>query len=221
MKYIQIALDGPAGAGKSTIAKLLAKALQYTYIDTGAMYRAVTLKAIENNIDLKDEAAFDFIYSTIFEFKNGHLFMDGKDVSLRIRNHDVSNNVSLVSSYLSVRKQLVLAQQIMAKNDNVVMDGRDIGYMVLPNAQFKFYITASIEERARRRHQDNIARGLKSDINTLFKEIERRDHLDSTRKHSPLKPASDAVILDTSNLSIEDVTALITLRIREVENHGI
>ena len=221
MKYVQIALDGPAGAGKSTIAKLVAKALKYTYIDTGAMYRAITLKALIKRIDLNDETQFDFIYTTEFEFKDGVLFMDGIDISERIRNNDVSNNVSLVSSYYTVRKQLVLSQQIMAKNDNVVMDGRDIGYIVLPQAQFKFFITASIEERAKRRHQDNLKRGIKSDLSLLKEEIKRRDYLDSNRKHSPLKPADDAEIIDTSHLNIEEVTALITLRIREVENHGI
>jgi len=221
MKYIQIAVDGPAGAGKSTIAKLIAKELNYTYIDTGAMYRAITLKAIENNIDLHDESKFDFIYSTAFRFDNGHIIMDGVDVSNRVRNNDVSNNASLVSSYLSVREQLVAVQQKMANNQNVVMDGRDIGYKVLPDAPFKFFLTASIDERASRRHKDNIQRGIESNIDTLRAEIARRDYLDTTREHSPLKPASDAEIIDTSHLTIEQVVNLITLRIREVENHGI
>jgi len=221
MRYVQVAIDGPAGAGKSTIAKLVAKGLNYTYIDTGAMYRAVTLKALENNFDLEDESKFDFIYHTKFEFVGDHLYLDGIDISERVRNHDVSNNVSLVSSYLSVRQELVKVQQKMALSDNVVMDGRDIGYIVLPNADFKFFLTASIEERAKRRHYDNVNRGIKSDFDLLKTEIARRDYLDTTREHSPLKAADDAIIIDTSDLTVQEVVASITLRIREVENYGI
>ncbi len=217
MEYTQIAVDGPAGAGKSTIAKKIAKALNFTYIDTGAMYRAITLKAIENDIDLNDETQFDFIYSTNFKFVDGHLFVDGIDVSQRVRNNDVSNNASKVSSYLSVRKKLVEVQQKMAGKENVVMDGRDIGYVVLPNAKFKFFLTASIDERANRRHKDNQERGISSDLELLKTEIARRDYLDTTREHSPLKPADDAIIIDTSHLTIDEVVTLITLRIREVE----
>ncbi|AIO19355.1 Cytidylate kinase [Candidatus Izimaplasma bacterium HR1] len=221
MKYIQIAIDGPAGAGKSTIAKLVAEKLNFTYIDTGAMYRAITLKAIESKIDLEDESKFDFIYTTTFEFKNTHLFMDGVDISERIRNHDVSNNVSLVSSYFSVRKELVKIQQEMAKHDSIVMDGRDIGYIVLPKANYKFFLTASIDERANRRQLDNEKRGLKSNLDLLKTEIARRDHFDTTREHSPLKAADDAVIIDTSHLTIEEVVSSITLRIREEEFYGV
>ena len=221
MKHIQIAVDGPAGAGKSTIAKLLAKELNYTYIDTGAMYRAITLKAIENDIDINIETKFDFIYKTNFQFKKDNLFMDSVNVSQRVRKNDVSNNVSQVSSYLSVREKLVSVQQAMAKNENIVMDGRDIGYKVLPNADFKFFLTASIEERAERRHKDNLEREIESDINLLRTEIARRDYLDTTREHSPLKPADDAIIIDTSHLTIDEVVTLITLRIREVDNSGI
>lgn len=218
---MQIALDGPAGAGKSTIAKIVSQQLNYMYIDTGAMYRAITLKAILNGIDLQDETQFDFIYDTHFIFKNGHLLMDGENISDRIRDNDVSNNVSLVASYLSVRKQLVLSQQKMARNHNVVMDGRDIGTVVLPKADFKFYITASIETRAIRRHKDNLNRNIESNLEVLKEEIKQRDLYDSTRKHSPLKPALDAQTIDTSEMSITDVVALITLKIREVEIHGI
>lgn len=221
MTYVQVAIDGPAGAGKSTIAKLVAKGLDYTYIDTGAMYRAVTLKAIENNFDLEDESKFDFIYHTKFEFINDLLYMDDVNISERVRNHDVSNNVSLVSSYLSVREELVKVQQKMALSDNVVMDGRDIGYIVLPNADFKFFLTASIEQRAIRRHIDNENRGIKSDFELLKTEIARRDYLDTTREHSPLKAAEDAIIIDTSDLSVQEVISSITLRIRKVENYGV
>lgn len=217
MRYIQIAIDGPAGAGKSTIAKLIAKNLNYVYIDTGAMYRAITLKALQLQINLQDEDAFKEILDTKFEFIDGHLFMDDEDVSDQIRTHKVSNNVSLVSSYFSVREQCVKIQREIASTNNIVMDGRDIGYKVLPNADFKFFLTASIEERALRRYKDNQARGIKSDFEILKEKIAMRDHLDSTRKHSPLKPADDAIIIDTSALTIEQVVDKITNTIKEVE----
>ncbi len=220
MRYKQIAIDGPAGAGKSTIAKLIAKELQYVYIDTGAMYRAMTLKAITNNLDLEDEEALSVILNTKFKFIDGNLYMDDIDVSDKIRTHKVSNNVSLVSSYLSIRKQCVKIQREIANTNNIVMDGRDIGYKVLPNADFKFFLTASIVERANRRYKDNIKRGIKSDYEVLKEKIAQRDHYDSTREHSPLKPADDAVILDTSDLTIEQVVETITNKIKEVENNG-
>ena len=217
MKYTQIAIDGPAGAGKSTIAKQVAKDLGYVYIDTGSMYRAITLKAIENGIDLNNEKEFDFVHNTDFRFEGSHLFMDDKDVSTTVRDNDISNNVSLVSSYLSVRNQLVEIQKKMAEKNHVVMDGRDIGTVVLKNAQFKFFLTASIEERARRRHIDNQKRGITSSFELLKQEIARRDTFDTTREHSPLKAADDAIIIDTSHMTINQVVETITTRIREVE----
>lgn len=221
MKHMQIALDGPAGAGKSTIAKLVAKELGFTYIDTGAMYRGVTLKAMNLRIPLEQETAYDFLEDTTFEFDDGHLLMDGVDVSNQVRSTEISNNVSLVSSFLYVRKTLVRIQQQMAEKVSVVMDGRDIGFKVLPNADYKFFLTASIEERATRRHQDNLKRNIPSNIEQLKEEIARRDYLDTTREHSPLRPAFDALIVDTSHMSIQEVVAFITNKIREVENNGI
>ena len=217
MKHIQIAIDGPAGAGKSTIAKLIAKNLNFIYIDTGAMYRAITLKAMDLNVDLHDEKSFDFVNNTKFEFKNGQLHMDGIDVSHKIRETKVSNHVSLVSSYFSVRQNLVKMQHSMVNSHSVVMDGRDIGYKVLPNADYKFFLTASIKQRAKRRHLDNLERKIASDIFTIEIEIERRDYLDTTREHSPLKAADDAIMVDTSELNIEQVVKLITQRVREEE----
>ena len=220
MNYIQIAIDGPAGAGKSTIAKLIAEYMNYIYIDSGAMYRAITLKAINLGIDLEDERQYDFVKTTKFSFLNGTLFMDGVDVSHDIRENEISNNVSLVSSYFFVREELVRAQQDLAKNHNVVMDGRDIGYNVLPDAKHKFYLTASIKKRAQRRNLDNKTRNIKTDLELIEKEIERRDFLDTTRKYSPLKAADDAVIIDTSDLSIDQVVKLITQKIMEDEKNG-
>jgi cytidylate kinase len=215
MSHIQIAVDGPAGAGKSTIAKLIAKELNYIYVDTGAMYRAITLKAIKLHIDLSDDTKYDFIDDTKFEFIDDLLYMDDTNVEHEIREAIITNNVSLVSSHLSVRERLVQRQFDMAQNNNVVMDGRDIGYKVLPNARFKFFLTASIEERANRRHKENVSRNIKSDIHVIEEEIKRRDHFDQTRKHSPLRPADDAEIIDTSHLTINEVVSLITEKIRE------
>ncbi len=220
MNYIQIAIDGPAGAGKSTIAKLIAEHLNYIYIDSGAMYRAITLKAINLGIDLEDEHKYGFVKETNFKFLNGTLFMDDVDVSHDIRENNVSNNVSLVSSYFFVREELVRAQQVLAENHNIVMDGRDIGYKVLPDAKYKFYLTASIKKRAERRNLDNKERNIKSNLEIIEKEIKRRDFLDSTRKCSPLKAADDAVIIDTSDLSIDQVVKLITDKIMEDEKNG-
>ena len=220
MKNIQIAIDGPAGSGKSTIAKLVAKAFNYTHIDTGAMYRAITLKAMRLNIDLSNEDAFDFIDQTRFDYKDGNLYMDNVDVSTEIRSREVSNNVSLVSSHFIVRDKTVKRQQELSKNLNVVMDGRDIGYNVLPQADYKFYLTANVETRARRRFKENLERGIHSTLKELQTEIATRDAFDSSRVHSPLKPADDAIIIDTSDMSIEDVIETIKAKVREDEKYG-
>ncbi len=217
MKTVQIAIDGPAGAGKSTIAKRIAESFNYVYIDTGAMYRAITLKAMRLNLDFDDPDGFGFIDSTDFAYHEGKLIMDGEDVSDRIRSRDISNNVSLVSSYLSVRKKTVKRQQEIAQNINVVMDGRDIGTNVLVNAQYKFFLTASVQTRARRRYKENLERGIMSTLEDLQREIEMRDQFDSTREHSPLKAASDAIVIDTSNMSIDEVVTIIKRKVREDE----
>jgi len=217
MKTLQIAIDGPAGAGKSTIAKLVANLFDFTYIDTGAMYRAITLKAMNNSIDLYDESAFDFIDQTRFDYKENNLFMDNVDVSEAIRSREVSNNVSLVSSHLIVREKLVNQQRALANNLNVVMDGRDIGYHVLPNADFKFFLTADVETRAKRRFRENLKRGIHIPLKELEKEIMTRDDFDSNRKHSPLKPAEDAIIIDSSEMTISEVVKFIETKVREEE----
>ena len=218
---MQVAVDGPAASGKSTIAKQTAFALGFTYIDTGAMYRAVTLKAIRRKLNLTVESSFSFVPDTQFQFDHGHIWMDGEDVTHHVRETDISNNVSLVSSYLSVREHLVAIQQKMAEHTNVVMDGRDIGTKVLPDADVKIFLTASIEERAKRRHLDNLSRGIASDLDALKEDIARRDDFDTHRQHSPLMAAQDAIIIDTSHMTIDDVVAHIIEIIGEVEKHGV
>ncbi len=209
MKHHALAIDGPAGAGKSTVAKMLAKRLGYTYIDTGAMYRATTLKALKLKIDLEDPEAFRFLDETTMEFRDGVLYMDGEDVTNKIRANAVSNNVSVVASHIPVRNRLVELQQKIARGANVVMDGRDIGTIVLPAADLKIFMTATVEERARRRHEENLMLGIDSDLNRLIREIERRDRIDSSRSYNPLKQAEDAVYLDTSHLDIKAVAQTI------------
>ena len=214
IRNLQIAIDGPAASGKSTVATIVAKKLGFTHIDTGSMYRAITLEALNRNIDIQDEANFDFVKDLSFEFIDDHLHMNGVDVSKDVRTHKVSNNVSLVSSYISIRKECVRFQRSIAEKEDIVMDGRDIGTVVLPDADFKFFLVASIEKRAQRRYEDNLKRGIESDIEIIKEKIAERDHFDSNRIHSPLKPAKDAFIIDTSDLTIEQVVALITNKIR-------
>ena len=206
MNHHALAIDGPAGAGKSTVAKLLARKLGYTYIDTGAMYRATTYKALRLKVDLNDPEAFGFLDTTEMTFSNGLLWMDGENVAEKIRTHVVSNNVSVVASHVPVRNKLVALQQKIARTADVVMDGRDIGTVVLPDADLKIFMTATVEERARRRYEEEIANGFESDYQKILKDIERRDRIDSSRSYNPLRQAPDAVYLDTSNLDIEQVS---------------
>ncbi|WP_274309696.1 (d)CMP kinase [Solibacillus daqui] len=208
-KKIQIAIDGPAGAGKSTIAKIVAEALQFTYIDTGAMYRAVTYKALNENIQLHDAQAIESMlnHTTIAlqPSEQGQLvFVDGEDVSQAIRSNDVTSNVSEVAAHANIREILVAMQQKLAANGGVVMDGRDIATHVLKDAELKIFMSATVEERARRRFLDNERRGIESTIELLQQEIALRDKLDSEREASPLIQAEDALFLDTTNLSIDE-----------------
>ena len=225
MNYHAIAIDGPAGAGKSTVAKQLAKKLAYTYIDTGAMYRAATYKALKLKVDLNDPEAFHFLDDTEMNFIEGVLYLDGIDITKKIRSNQVNNHVSLVASHIPVRNKLVDIQQKIAKSSHVVMDGRDIGTVVLPDADLKIFLTASVEERARRRHEENLTLGIESDYQTLIHDIERRDRIDSSRAYNPLKQAQDAIYLDSSRIGIEDVIDLIyqmfqKIIIQEGGNHG-
>lgn len=205
MPGYKLAIDGPAGSGKSTISSLIAKKLGWTHIDTGAMYRAVTLQAIEKNIDLNNEMSYRFLETSNIHYDHDRIYIDERDVTEAIRNEAVTNNVSLVSSFPYVRSKLVELQKNAAKNGNIVMDGRDIGTVVLPNADLKIFLTANVEERAHRRHKEQMKKGKASDMSKVIEDILRRDQKDSTRKESPLRIANDAVILDTTYLTIEQV----------------
>ena len=201
-----IAVDGPAGAGKSTIAKKIAEILQVEYIDTGAMYRALTLKIIKAGVDSKDiKNIIKIINSTSIYFKDNHIFLDGTRVDEEIRKNIINNNVSNVAKIKEVREEMVKVQQKMAKESNIIMDGRDIGTVVLPNANFKFFVTASVEERARRRYKELLERNEKNiSYEQTLAEIIERDKIDSTRKVAPLKKAADAFEIDTTNKTIEE-----------------
>ncbi len=207
MKKINIAIDGPSAAGKSTIAKKVCELLNYVHLDTGAMYRCVGLKAKLNNISYEDEEALcEMLKNTeIVLTPDGKIFMDGEDVSEEIRADDVSLAASDVSKHKNVRSDLVKRQQEMAKDKGFIMDGRDIGTVVLKDAELKIYLTASAESRALRRYKQNIELGLPvTDVETIAEEIRQRDYQDMHRENSPLTKAEDAIELDTSDLTIEE-----------------
>ncbi len=209
MKYHSIAIDGPAGAGKSTVAKNLASKLNYIYIDTGAMYRATTYKAISLGIELSNPYSFSFLDNTKFVFKSGELYMDSVNMTVLNRRKEVSDNVSLVSSHVPVRNKLVMLQQAIAYNHNIVMDGRDIGTVVLQDANLKIFLNASVKVRAQRRHDELKQFGIKFPLPELIEDIKRRDDLDSSRDYNPLRQAEDAILIDTSDISIDEVTDLL------------
>lgn len=212
MKYkdLKIAIDGPASSGKSTIAKLLADEFQLVYVDTGAMYRTLTYLALKNNVEVNDEKRLAaLLKETEITFKRNknsqEVFANEENVTEAIRQNDVTNNVSIVSSFPKVREELVHRQQIIAEQSGVVMDGRDIGTVVLPNADVKIFLVASVGERAERRYLENKEKGIESNFDRLKQEIIDRDEYDTNRKESPLKQAEDAVRLDTTSLSIPEV----------------
>lgn len=207
MKKLVVAIDGPAAAGKSTVAKMVAKKIGATYIDTGAMYRAVTYFALSQNIDPKDESA---VVSLLPKLKldikeDERIFLNGTDVTKQIRSIEVNDNVSYVASYKDIRLALVDIQRKMSESISVVMDGRDIGTYVLPNADIKIFQVASVGTRALRRYKENISKGIQCELEDIEIGLKKRDHIDSTRTFAPLKPADDSIVLDTSNLSIEEV----------------
>ncbi|UFT97641.1 (d)CMP kinase [Radiobacillus kanasensis] len=207
---LAIAIDGPAAAGKSTVAKQVAKHLSYIYIDTGAMYRAITYKALQHNLDLEDEqSVYELLLQTeinLVQSEGGQIVLiDRQGVTDEIRNQDVTNSVSIVAKHALVRQEMVARQQALAAQRGVVMDGRDIGTHVIPDAEVKVFLVASVEERAIRRHQENVKKGFPSELRRLKEEIAARDKLDSEREVSPLIKAKDAVEIDTTSLSIQEV----------------
>lgn len=219
---LQIAIDGPAGAGKSTIAKIVAKKLHLFYIDTGAMYRAIAYKALKSGAPLNDESKISQIAKTtkvVLDHSDERLvWCDGENVTQAIRNPEISRAVSVVASYQGVRERLVELQRMEAKRGGVVMDGRDIGTHVLPDADYKFFLTATSEERARRRWVELSKAGNIVTYDEVARDMLKRDRSDTEREVSPLRPAQDAIILDTTGLSVEELVAEIIMLTQEDES---
>lgn len=201
MSNFIIALDGPSGSGKSTIANILAKKLKISYLNTGSMYRALTLYFLENGIENEDQIDIDFLKNIKIDINEDRVFLNGKDVSEEIRNKIVTENVSWVSSIPLVRKYLVDLQRKISENKSIILDGRDIGTVVFPNAKYKFFLVASSEIRAKRRYEQN---EIDKSLEEIQKDIEKRDYIDSHREISPLKKADDAIEIDSSNLTIDE-----------------
>ena len=222
MKQIQIAIDGPASSGKSTVAKIIAKDFDYTYLDTGAMYRAATYLALKNDLSAEKwseiVALLDTYPVSFGRDKNGEqlVFVGDVDVTHPIRENEVTNNVSWVSAIPEVREKLVDLQREIATQGGIVMDGRDIGTVVLPHAELKIFLVASVEERAQRRYKENLEKGIPTDLETLKKEISDRDYKDSHRSVSPLKPADDAIHFDTTGVGIIEVVNFIKEKAKKI-----
>ena len=220
-RNLVIAIDGPAGSGKSTTARLVADRLGLLHIDTGAMYRAVTLKVLERGLSPNDSSAVsNLIDSTLVELKRWdsslRVLLDGTDVTDRIRDPDVTRSVSAVSRIRRVREAMVARQRAMSVSQGVVLEGRDIGTVVFPDADLKIFLVASLDARARRREKELAGKGMKVDRSGVMKEIEERDKLDSTREESPLRKAADAIELDTSTLSIEQQVEFVVGRAMQI-----
>ncbi len=209
-----VAIDGPAGAGKSTIAKLVAKEKGYIYVDTGAMYRGLAIHFLDKGIQPQEtekviEACKDAEVTIAYEDAVQHVYLNGKDISSRLRNEEVGNMASVTSAIPEVRKKLLELQQNLAKTQNVIMDGRDIGTCVLPHADVKVYLTASVETRAKRRYQELQEKGEDCNLEEIAHDIEERDRRDMTREIAPLKQAEDAVLVDSSDMTIDEVVKTI------------
>lgn len=222
MKSIQIAIDGPASSGKSTVAKIIAKKMGYTYLDTGAMYRCATYLALKNGLTIQDTPKLlDKLAKHPIRFEKDAdgsflVFLGDCDVSLAIRENDVTNNVSWIAAIPEIRKELVAQQRRIASKGGIVMDGRDIGTVVLPDADLKIFLIASVEERALRRFKENQEKGISTDLETLKDEIAARDFKDSHREVTPLKPADDSLTFDTTGISIEEVVQFILEKAKEI-----
>lgn len=218
---IVIAIDGPAAAGKSTTARLVAERLGYLHVDTGAMYRAMTLKALRGGVDIHNAAEVERLAERTeirLERDAGRVkvFLDGLDVTEEIRSPEVDRAVSAVSSYGKVRELMVREQRRMGQRGGIVLEGRDIGTVVFPEAELKIYMVANVRERARRRQQELAARGVASELEELVEEIVRRDEKDSSRTLSPLRKAPDAIILDTSTMTVEEQVEFIVQKAKEI-----
>ena len=215
-----IAIDGPAGAGKSTIARAVARELEFIYVDTGAMYRAIALFFLNNGIDLRDEEAVKKACEAVdvriaYDGGEQQVILNGENVSSDIRTPEVSAMASRSSALPQVRAKLLDLQKDLAADNNVIMDGRDIGTCVLPNADLKIYLTASVETRAKRRYDEMLEKKMQADYDEVIEDIKKRDHQDMTREISPLKQAEDAVLVDSSNMSIDEVKAEIIRLFKE------
>lgn len=208
-----IAVDGPAGAGKSTIAKIIADKLNINYIDTGAMYRAITYKCLKENIDISnEEAVSNLTDNTIIDFRNNNIYLDGKILLEEIRTQIVSQNVSNVAKINHVRHLMVDVQREIGKKSDVILDGRDIGSYVFPDANYKFFLVATPEERGNRRYKEMIEKGYEMTLDEIIKDIIKRDEIDSNREFAPLKKADDAILIDTTGKSIDEVVeSLLTI----------
>lgn len=205
MKFKAIAIDGPAGAGKSTVAKILSKKIGYTYIDSGALFRAITLKILKLGIDINDiDNIIKNAKNTKIDFIDNSIYLDGIDVSKEIRDDIVNKTVSYIAMIPEIREIIANIQREIAKTKNVVVDGRDIGTTVFPDAFAKFFLTASIDERARRRYNQYLDK-TKYSLEDIKNQIIHRDYIDSNRESSPLKQADDAILIDTTNKSIDEV----------------
>ena len=226
MKSIRIAIDGPASSGKSTVAKFIAKNLGYTYLDTGAMYRSATYLALQKHLteadvqDILKELAQNPISFGRSEDGTQTVFVGNQDVTLAIRQNDVTNNVSWVSALPEIRQELVNQQRRIAEGGAIIMDGRDIGTVVLPDAELKIFLIASVEERAERRFKENQEKGIETDLEILKEEIAARDYKDSHRKVSPLKAAADAIIFDTTGVDIDGVVKFIQKKAEKIIDMG-
>lgn len=215
MRNFVVAIDGPAGSGKSSISKMICERMPFTHIDTGAMYRAVTLEALKRKVNVEDENAYSFIHEIEVVYRDGKVYLNGEDVSGLIRTAEVTNNASAVARVGAVREKMVEFQRSCRNYGNILMDGRDIGTVVFPDADLKVFLTATPEERALRRYKENKAAGMDVNYETILEEIKVRDFKDSTRKISPLRQAEDAILIDTTKMTMEEVSNTIIDAINE------